>query len=58
MIEMTRLRLINWHNFQDDCIPFRMVTYLIGVNAVGKTTIMYQMIDTLICDGVSPKNIL
>ena len=36
MIEMTRLRLINWHNFQDDCIPFRMVTYLI----VGKTTIM------------------
>ncbi len=40
MIEMTRLRLINWHNFQDNCIPFRMVTYLIGVNAVGKTTIM------------------
>lgn len=40
MIEMTRLRLINWHNFQDDCIPLRMVTYLIGVNAVGKTTIM------------------
>ena len=40
MIEMTRLRLINWHNFQDDCIPFHMVTYLIGVNAVGKTTIM------------------
>ena len=40
MIEITRLRLINWHNFQDDCIPFRMVTYLIGVNAVGKTTIM------------------
>ena len=35
MIEMTRLRLINWHNFQDDCIPFHMVTYLIGVNAVG-----------------------
>ena len=40
MIEMTRLRLINWHNFQDECIPFRMLTYLIGVNAVGKTTIM------------------
>lgn len=40
MIEMTRLRLVNWHNFQDECIPFRMVTYLIGVNAVGKTTIM------------------
>jgi hypothetical protein len=40
MIEMSRLRLVNWHNFQDECIPFRMVTYLIGVNAVGKTTIM------------------
>ena len=40
MVELTRVRLINWHNFQDECIPFRMVTYLIGVNAVGKTTIM------------------
>lgn len=40
MIELTRLRLINWHNFQNDVIDFKMVTYLIGVNAVGKTTIM------------------
>lgn len=40
MIELTRVQLINWHNFQDVCIPFRMVSYLIGVNAVGKTTIM------------------
>ena len=40
MIELKRVRLINWHNFQDETIPFRMVTYLIGVNAVGKTTIM------------------
>ena len=40
MIEMTRIRLINWHNFHDDCIPVKMITYLIGVNAVGKTTIL------------------
>ena len=40
MIRMTRLHLINWHNFQDDIIEFKNITYLLGVNAVGKTTIM------------------
>ena len=40
MIKMTRLRLINWHNFCDDIIEFKNITYLLGVNAVGKTTIM------------------
>lgn len=40
MIRMTRLNLINWHNFQDDIIDFKNITYLLGVNAVGKTTIM------------------
>lgn len=40
MIRMTRLHLINWHNFQDDIIEFKDITYLLGVNAVGKTTIM------------------
>lgn len=34
------MRLINWHNFIDDLIDFKNVTYLIGLNAVGKTTIM------------------
>lgn len=40
MIEMRRVRLINWHNFVDDTLDFRQITYLIGVNAVGKTTIL------------------
>lgn len=40
MIKMTRLRLINWHNFQDNTIDFKNITYLLGLNAVGKTTIM------------------
>lgn len=40
MIHMTRMHLINWHNFVDDIIDFRNVTYLIGLNAVGKTTII------------------
>lgn len=40
MIRMTRLHLINWHNFQDDIIDFKNISYLLGVNAVGKTTIM------------------
>ena len=40
MIRMLRMHLINLHNFIDNVIDFRNVTYLIGVNAVGKTTIM------------------
>ena len=31
---------------------------LSGARRVGKTTIMYQMIDNLIDEGISPKNIL
>lgn len=40
MIRMNRMHLINWHNFADNIIDFKNVTYLIGLNAVGKTTIM------------------
>jgi predicted ATP-dependent endonuclease of OLD family len=40
MIRMTRVRLVNWHNFTDSILDIKMITYLIGVNAVGKTTIM------------------
>lgn len=40
MIQLTRVRLINWHNFVDDTLTFEKITYLIGVNAVGKTTIL------------------
>lgn len=40
MIRLTRLRLIQWHNFPDVTIPFETITYFIGVNAVGKTTIL------------------
>ncbi|MBP1564560.1 MAG: AAA family ATPase [Oscillospiraceae bacterium] len=40
MILLKRVRLINWHNFIDNTIDFKKLTYLIGVNAVGKTTIM------------------
>lgn len=40
MIQLSRVRLINWHNFVDDTLTFQKITYLIGVNAVGKTTIL------------------
>mgnify|MGYP003291038783 FL=1 len=40
MIQLNRVRLINWHNFVDDTLTFERITYLIGVNAVGKTTIL------------------
>lgn len=36
----------------------RRFAVLSGARRVGKTTIMYQMIDHLIDEGVSPKNIL
>lgn len=37
---MKRLRLINWHNFADDCIEIGTITYIMGLSGVGKTTIM------------------
>ena len=40
MIALCRLRLINWHNFTDDLLNIQQITYLIGVNGVGKTTIL------------------
>ena len=40
MIQLSRVRLINWHNFVNDTLTFERITYLIGVNAVGKTTIL------------------
>ena len=49
MIRMTRLHLINWHNFLDDIIQFKNISYLLGVNAVGKTTIMDAIRYCLIC---------
>ena len=40
MIELKRLRLINWHNFENVTFDCARLTYMIGVNAVGKTTIL------------------
>jgi uncharacterized protein YPO0396 len=40
MKQLTRIRLINWHLFEDVTIPCRGTTYFIGVNGVGKSTIL------------------
>ena len=40
MIELKRLKLINWHNFENTTFDCARLTYMIGVNAVGKTTIL------------------
>ena len=40
MIELKRLKLINWHNFENTSFDCARLTYMIGVNAVGKTTIL------------------
>ncbi len=40
MKELTNIRLINWHLFENVTIPCRGSTYFIGVNGVGKSTIL------------------
>ena len=35
MIELKRLKLINWHNFENVTFDCARLTYMIGVNAVG-----------------------
>jgi len=40
MKQLTRIRLINWHLFGNTTITCNGTTYLIGVNGVGKSTIL------------------
>ena len=40
MLALKRLKLINWHNFENVTFDCARLTYMIGVNAVGKTTIL------------------
>ena len=41
-----------------DCRSIRRFLLLSGARRVGKTTIMYQLIEKLLSDGVNPRNIL
>jgi uncharacterized protein YPO0396 len=40
MKTLTRIRLINWHLFEDTTITCQGTTYFIGVNGAGKSTIL------------------
>ena len=40
MKQLTRIRLINWHLFENTTISCQGTTYFIGVNGVGKSTIL------------------
>jgi len=40
MKQLTRIRLINWHLFENVTITCHGTTYFIGVNGVGKSTIL------------------
>ncbi len=40
MKQLTRIRLINWHLFENSTITCQGSTYFIGVNGVGKSTIL------------------
>ncbi len=40
MKQLTRIRLLNWHLFENVTIPCEGTTYFIGVNGVGKSTIL------------------
>ena len=35
-----RIRLVNWHLFENTTIPCQGTTYFIGINGVGKSTIL------------------
>ena len=47
MIALCRLRLINWHNFVNDLLNIQQITYLIGVNGVGKSTLLKILVGIL-----------
>ncbi|MBN1488218.1 MAG: AAA family ATPase [Anaerolineae bacterium] len=40
MKQLTRIRLIHWHLFENETISCQGTTYFIGVNGVGKSTIL------------------
>jgi uncharacterized protein YPO0396 len=40
MKQLTRIRLINWHLFENTTITCKGSTYFIGINGVGKSTIL------------------
>src|SRR5574341_1332233 len=40
MKQLTRIRLVNWHLFENTTIPCQGTTYFIGINGVGKSTIL------------------
>jgi uncharacterized protein YPO0396 len=40
MKQLTRIRLINWHLFENTTIACQGTTYFIGINGVGKSTIL------------------
>jgi uncharacterized protein YPO0396 len=40
MKQLTRIRLINWHLFENTTITCHGTTYFIGVNGVGKSTVL------------------
>ncbi|MFW5690137.1 MAG: ATP-binding protein, partial [Spirochaetota bacterium] len=40
MLELRRLRLVNWHFFSDATITFGPTTLLAGDNGTGKSTII------------------
>ncbi|MBU1748631.1 MAG: AAA family ATPase [Chloroflexi bacterium] len=40
MKQLTRIRLVNWHLFENTTITCQGTTYLIGINGAGKSTIL------------------
>lgn len=40
MKRLVKMRLINWHRFQDETIPFSISTVITGANGAGKSTIL------------------
>ena len=50
MKTMTRMRLINWHRFENDTIEFAHSVLLSGENGAGKSTILDAIQFVLTCN--------
>ena len=51
MKTLTRIRLVNWHLFDNATITCRGTTYFIGVNGAGKSTILDAVQFALVGQG-------
>ena len=53
MKKLTRMKLINWHRFENCTIDFGSATLLSGENGAGKTTLLDAIQFVVLCSAGS-----